>query len=51
MMQSYDLRTPYRPDDITIDNSQTSVEEVVEAIGRRAGLVAGSDHTVDRRHD
>lgn len=40
MMQAYDLRTPFGCDDLSIDNSHVSVDDVVDAIARHVGLIA-----------
>lgn len=42
MMKSYDLRTPYRPDDLTIDNSHLPANNVANVIARHVGLMPGT---------
>ena len=38
MMSVFDLRTPYRPKDLTIDNSKLTVDDVARTIDEHAGL-------------
>jgi len=38
LLDSYDLSTPIHPDDLSIDNTDLSPEEVASLIAREAGL-------------